>query len=779
MSTLVMRAVCVLAIPLMSVGFSMATGETVEQSSVFWRPQPDAVYLQEFGEKVATEFPVSDVVALDDTVLALANGKVHRLSGTTLVPAADAPEGVTRLRVLNGAIWSVGKSGVYRLEVGKWNRIAEGEYVDACLHLGAVHVATRDEIYRIDTDQIVNIKPEGGYLSNDSTVLMEDFTQVLADPVRIGPIERIMSYSGTLYLLRPGGLALLNMGQYVEDPIDWGTLPSRITRDALSAGNRLYITTDRGLGVLRGMALTVVTGEEGLPYEDTTCLAAGFDGDLWIGTTTGAIRQTREGFQYFGAHHWLPGDYVNAIAVGEDVVYIATNSGLGVIRYEPYTLAKKAAYYERELEEWGQKRLGFVHKLFWSRDENTWIREVSDNDGGHTSHYLAAMSFKYAATNDKHAREEAVNAFKAMAWLDSITPKPGFIARAIWAENVDKGKRAERGSGGLPAKWYPSDDGLWQWKGDTSSDEVNGHIYSVALFHDLVAEGAEKERAKKHIANIASHIMDNGWVLMDMDGKPTRWGRWDPDYLLRPYGYVSNGLNGMEAQTYMWTAYGLTGDSKYMEGLEQLIQWRYHTFTVRQKLTFPPDTVVPWDDELAFRSYHALLTHCTDPGLRSVYLRSIERSWEVMRMQHIPYFNFIYGAMTGNDCEEDRAVQYLREWPVDLVGHSYTNSHRHDLAPEPGYVPYGGGTRGISPREQEAMWGSKPTILYDGGSGSRSVTPPVGWLEDYWMGRYYGFIEAPDIKDKKLTSIEERPFKRQGAAPYDGPARPDDQIMAY
>ncbi|HNT89806.1 MAG TPA: hypothetical protein PKL84_18230, partial [Candidatus Hydrogenedentes bacterium] len=444
----------------------------------------------------------------------------------------------------------------------------------------------------------------------------------------------------------------------------------------LSLGSCLYVATDRGVAVLRGMALTALQGKDGLPYEDTTCLARGFDGDLWIGTTRGAIRKTADEFHYFGADHWLPGDRVHDIAAGDRVVYIGTDRGLAVIRFEPYTLLKKAAHFERQLDEWGHKRLGFVHKLYWLDDENGWVREVSDNDGGHTAHYLAAMCFKYAATGDESARAEAVDTFKAMVWLEEITPKEGFIARSIWSVQGDKGQRGRHGSGGLPAKWYPTEDGLWYWKGDTSSDEVNAHIYSVALFHDLVAQGPEKARAATHIARIATHIMDNGWVLRDMDGKPTRWGRWDPEYLLRPYGFEARGLNGMEAQTYMRTAYALTGDDKFEQGYQQLLQWRYHTYTVRQKLTFPPESVVPWDDELAFRCYHPLLTYTTDPDMRSIYLRSLERSWEVMRMQHMPFFNFTYGGLTGNDCKIDRAVKHLREWSLDVVGHSFRNSHR-------------------------------------------------------------------------------------------------------
>ena len=115
----------------------------------------------------------------------------------------------------------------------------------------------------------------------------------------------------------------------------------------------------------------------------------------------------------------------------------------------------------------------------------------------------------------------------------------------------------------LPAKWYPTKDGKWFWKGDTSSDEVTSHFYAVALFYDLVAAGKEKEMAREHLKRIASYILENGWVLNDMDGKPTRWGQWNPEYLLRPYGFADRGLNGLEALTFMETAFHVTGDEKF------------------------------------------------------------------------------------------------------------------------------------------------------------------------------------------------------------------------
>ena len=240
-----------------------------------------------------------------------------------------------------------------------------------------------------------------------------------------------------------------------------------------------------------------------------------------------------------------------------------------------------------------------------------------------------------------------------------------------------------------------------------------------------------------------------------------------------PYGFEARGLNGMEAQTYMWTALALSGNSFYRKGLDQLLEWRYHNYTVREKLTFPPENVVTWDDELAFRCFHPLLTYCDDPHLRSIYLRALQRHWEVLRMQKIPYFNFMYGGLTGNDCEAAEAVQHLREWSLDTVSHNYRNSHRTDLATEPGYIPYAGGTRAISPRELACSWGSRSAIRYDGGNGGHGVYPPAGWLEDYWMGRYYGMIQAPTTNDAKLVAVPASRGPKQGAKPYAGPARPE------
>ena len=745
-----------------------------ESPSPLWKPVADTPFLQETCRQYPTGQPLDSVAAVGDAVYAVSGGTVLALKDGQLSPMPGAPEKVSRLFSLYDTLWAAAEGGLYLTEAGAWRQIDKRHYADLIMHNNLLYGAAEDNLYRPDAGGgMVCVEPEGGYRSTESTFIMEDGTQILPEPVTFDGLRRITGYSGTIYALQEDSVVLFDGQAIVTGVADWGELPSTGLNDMLAMGSRLFVATDQGLAVLRGMAWTMINGDDGLPVDQTTCLARGFDGDLWIGTARGAVRMTGDQFHYFGRNLWLPGDRVNAIAVNDKTVCVATDGGLSVITYTPMTLAKKAEWFERRLAEGGHKRLGFVHDL--TREHKTtgdWVREISDNDGGHTVKYLAAMSFKYAATGDEAARAEAVDTFKTIAWLEEITGVPGLPARCIWAKGADRGEQERLGSGGLPARWYTTPDGLWEWKGDTSSDEIAAHFYGVTVFHQLAARGAEKDRAAEHLRRIADHIIGNGWKLRDANGQPTRWGRWDPDYLLKPYGFYGRGLNGLQAQNFVITARAVTGDAKYDKALDQLKEWGYHRHTVRQRITFPPEEIAPWDDRLSFESFYPLLLNTTDPVLRGIYLRSLERTWEIKRMEQVPWYNFIYGAITGNDCEAPQAADHLRAWTLNLQNLPYTNSHRGDLAPQRGYVPYGIGTRAMSPRETEAKRGNRTALPHDNNPRRPTITEPTGWLEDYWMGRYFGFIHAPgpNALPAEFALPEDTNPK---AAPYEGPARPE------
>ncbi|MBI4558634.1 MAG: hypothetical protein HY706_13725 [Candidatus Hydrogenedentes bacterium] len=713
-----------------------------------WRPVADEVYLQDTSTIISTDKPVLAAAVFQNALYIGDESGVARLEDGAL-RRVQGPSGiVSRLKTLDGALYAATTKGLWRFDGQDWTRLGEVPVADMCSHLGSVIVASGPNLYRLDAG---TLKPwiEGGPK----------------------PVEGVASYSGTVYVRQAKQIGVVQQGSYnYEDVSDWGELQTGCaTRDFLSYGSRLIVATDKGLGVLRGMTWYSVQGEDGLCYEDTTCLTPGFDGDLWIGTLRGAIRNVGDRYDYYGYARWIPHDKVNAIAIGDNEAYIATDGGLGVVAFEPYTLHKKAAYYERWLDEWGMKRLGFTHKL--GKRDNEWLRSVSDNDIGFSAHYFSAKCYEYAVTQDPAARAEAVDMMKTVKWSEEITSIPGFPARSVWAVG-EKGIKATTGSAGLPAEWNPTPDGVWEWKGDTSSDETDAHIYVVSLFLELVAEGPERDMAIEHLRRVFGHIVDNGWVLRDVDGQPTRWARWDPEYLQRPYGYGARGLNGMEAISYMTTAYHFTQDEKFRAGKQQLLESGYLPDILRQKLTFHPDVYTDFDDRLAFLVYHPLLRYETDPELRSIWLRSLERSWEVKRIEGNPWYNYIYAAITGNDCENERAVQHLRDWPLDLVTWSMFNSHRDDIRTPKGYRNYSERIKAMSPREVGPKRVNRDWTVLDIATQGNSVEDPATWLEQYWMGRYFGFIEPPTATDPELLSVPHRNLQL-GAEPYAGPPRPE------
>lgn len=63
--------------------------------------------------------------------------------------------------------------------------------------------------------------------------------------------------------------------------------------------------------------------------------------------------------------------------------------------------------------------------------------------------------------------------------------------------------------------------------GDTSSDEIVGHMFVLPIVHDLLAKtDEERAMARDLMCSNMDYIIDNGFTLVDADGNVTTWGRW-------------------------------------------------------------------------------------------------------------------------------------------------------------------------------------------------------------------------------------------------------------
>jgi hypothetical protein len=131
---------------------------------------------------------------------------------------------------------------------------------------------------------------------------------------------------------------------------------------------------------------------------------------------------------------------------------------------------------------------------------------------------------------------------------------------------------------------------------------------------------------------------------------------------------------------------------------------------------------------------------------------SIARTWDggapgeqPIRPEHSPFYNFIFGALTGRRCDVEEATQTLEDWPWDLIDWGTRGSHRTDvqILTAPGrhrHVSQINRVLPISERSQ-GRWNSNPWVA-DGNGGGRHEHDGVAWSLGYWLGVYHGFLPA-------------------------------------
>ena len=499
--------------------------------------------------------------------------------------------------------------------------------------------------------------------------------------------------------------------------------------------DHFLVATDKGLNISNGgRGWQSVTGADGLPIENLSHVVTAADGTIWLGSDEGLIRWKRGQWTYLAGKRWLPDNRVTAIAPGADgSVWVGTPKGLAHLHYRKLTLEEKAGILQKNIES-RERRHGYVTQMHLAAAgvvEGA-LQEVSDNDGLWTALYIASQSFRYAVTKSPEAKAQAWRSMQALLRLESITGIAGFPARAIC--HVDEPQYSTRSMRSHP-EWHesPVEKG-WYWKGETSSDEIDGHYFGWYVFHELAADEEQKRQVRATCKRVTDHILERGYYLVDKDGKPTTWGVWAPEKLNDdPKWWEERGLNSLEILSHLKIASHLVGDPRYERASRELIQ-KHHYALNALKAKIP--TGVSHDDQLLFLSYYPLLQLEKDPGLRAIYAASIKRTWDFERIEGNPLWNFIYGASTGDACDVATAVQALREIPLDFIQWKTRNSHRADLKSREGErakEPLSWTERAIH------KWDKSPFTL-DSGNDMGEGDPTI-WLLPYWMGRYHRLIE--------------------------------------
>lgn len=412
------------------------------------------------------------------------------------------------------------------------------------------------------------------------------------------------------------------------------------------------------------------------------------------------------------------------------------------------SLRQKAELFQRDMEERFLLDGQALCKLKLPAPGRDYVAYNMPDNAYMTGIYTGTLAMKYAVTRDEADRQAALQSLNAMHLLCAVSGVPGVPARAAW-----------------PAGKPMEDDGIWRrspcgrylWRGDVSTDQVDGLMFGFALAFDLVADDEEKGKIARNVTAIIDRVLEHDMRIVDVDGKPTRWGRYGPKYVSR--GERMNALLWLQA---LKVAAHVTGANKYADLYTNwAVGENYMEYARTARRMASPlfaGLVNHSDDMLIFLAYVPLLMYEDDESLRVALLASLRRSWEGdgrfpgVQPEQNPFYTFVAARHLETISDIHGARDTLRRFPLDMKWNSDTIKKYEDelnfnfdkMPSSPESEP----NKPVPIDRRVKTWSAWVQDPYHSG-GERTSDEAIeynghDYLLAYWTGRYYGFINEND-----------------------------------
>jgi hypothetical protein len=393
-------------------------------------------------------------------------------------------------------------------------------------------------------------------------------------------------------------------------------------------------------------------------------------------------------------------------------------------------------------------------------DTTSWRNSDDDNDGEYTSGYLAMESFRYAVTKDKNARIKARKAFDFLKFLQEVTGTEGFFARSIVPVNWTKVNDANRTYDKkqladelikdprykpVEQRWRKSGDGKWLWKGDTSSDEMDGHMMGYFFYYEFASGEMEKILIRDHVKKIMDHLMKTNYNLIDIDGTHTRWAVWSPDQLNHDPDWASEkSLNSFELLAYLKFAGHITGEEKYEKEYRRLIDKEGYLENASHLNSKNPAWQIYFDRTMEGYLFPILLKYEKDPKLNQFYNKLINEWMDNQPAGENLINNLTYALATGKKVNRRQTIEFLKDAPLDLVDWPIDHTLREDvqIVRSPILEEVQISELPSASERATVRWDKNPWAAVQG--DPQQVREPVFWLWPYWMARYLDIIQTPN-----------------------------------
>ncbi|MCL4217271.1 MAG: hypothetical protein KJ052_09760 [Candidatus Hydrogenedentes bacterium] len=357
-----------------------------------------------------------------------------------------------------------------------------------------------------------------------------------------------------------------------------------------------------------------------------------------------------------------------------------------------------------------------------------------------TGIYTGMLAMKYAATKDEATLEDLGKALDALNLLCTVSGKPGLLARA--AVPLD----APFNDDGI---WRISGDGKYKWRGDVSSDQMDGVFFGYALAYDLAANEAQKVVIRKNVAALVDHLLDNDLRIIGYDGKPTTWGSYYRDYV-----YNSEPMNALLLLQHLTVAIHTTGEQRFIDAFNQQAYTEvYKDLVPMSRLDRPGAEANHSDDVLIWLALYTVLRLEHDPGLLNIYKQALQRAWDGgqypgLSVEPNPLYAFTVAAILNRAGAKEIGIMALEQFPIDM---KWNLARIAAYEQEFGFVfdptvrsaePAPGAPLPLDRRSKTwSAWVQNPYTS----AGTR--TQDIGWeynghdyLIGYWVGRYHGYV---------------------------------------
>jgi len=445
---------------------------------------------------------------------------------------------------------------------------------------------------------------------------------------------------------------------------------------------------------------------------------------------------------------------------------------------DPTAVTEQDLYERAVMLEDNYQAYHCVNGIIWEAryaeaiDEHPTLYETGGDSAIFTGFYLAGAVYRFVTTGSSNDLDAVFEAALGLHILTHVSGTPGVIARCAfpaaspqkwrypekWQDRIDRGYVYESPADipdiANPSACYP----VMIYYTRATRDQLTGILYGIGI---ALAElnpddySEETSRTVQKVIGILQEVIhavwdrleSTGFVIKDHEGKTGTTAIFVSGLLklqlLAVYRTALEQRDGVNGEEYkcidrLYTrafsgAFCLNdGDVSALFNRRSLLDG-YYAYNLRFVRSF---------------TIHRLEK---DSSRRTIVEDYMEKHvWQYVQNHRNTHFIFLYSAASGDSSKLDNATLSLQELSLRPLRNWSSPLNGIDYYPPRPVLLYGDVSDYIVPVHLRKptgyfIWQKDPFQTGDGDVNTEGLTEATGldYILPYWMGRYYGFINAP------------------------------------